>query len=282
VQPVTDGCDSEFAAILTVPFGQFAFCRGVRVGGAAARIARVESRIGRVLPGCAARVRWQVEVAGWLVLGFDHIDGRPANLSPGSRDFLLVVGALVDCARELTPSPVQAVPVLGEVMGRVEPWRALRDQPSELLGSWARSKAAAFAAQEPAALEMVSGRTLAHADIREQTLLVGAHTDVQAQVSALRVRAHVVGWACATLAAPWVDMSHLVIRLIAAGHTPAQAEDWVRHTAVWRNAPRKEVTALAIQLYGWWEYLHLTEAQPVRDAPIAAARTWAMYRTAGL
>ncbi len=282
MQPVTDGCDSEFAAILTVPFGQFAFCRGVRVGGTAERVARVESRIGRVLPGCVSRVRWQVELAGWLVLGFDHIDGRPANLSPTSRDVLLVVSALADCARELTPSPVQAVPVLGEVMGRVEPWRSLRDQPSERLDSWARSRVAMFAAQEPAALEMVSGRTLAHTDIREQTLLVGVRADVQSRVPALRVQAHVVGWACAKLAAPWVDMSYLVVRLIAAGHTPAQAEDWVCRTAVWRDAPRTAVTALAIQLYGWWEYLHHTEARPIRDGPIVAARTWAMYRTADL
>jgi hypothetical protein len=231
-------------------------------------------------------VRWQVEAAGWLLLGFDHIDGRPANLSPASQDILLVVSALVDCARELTPSPVQAVPVLGEVMGRVEPWRTLRDQPSERLDSWARSKVATFAAQEPAALEMVSGRTLAHTDIREQTLLIGVQTNVQPHVQshgqALRVQAQVVGWACAKLAAPWVDMSHLVIRLIAAGHTPAQAEDWVCPTAVWRDAPRTAVTALAVQLYGWWEYLHHTEARPIRDGPIVAARTWAMYRTADL
>jgi phosphotransferase family enzyme len=260
----TDGRNSDFAATLVLPCGERVFCKGVRVDGNAAGMCRVEARVGPYLPVRVPRLRWEIETAGWLVLGFDHVEGRRPDFSPGSADIPLVVDALTECAAVLTPSPVRSLPSLGELFTRVEPWRRLRDDPPAL-DPWTHANLTRFAGQEHAAAELASGCTLAHTDIHESNILIDRE-------------AHVLDWAWAKLAAPWVDMSHLVIRLIAAGHTPEQAEDQANRSATWRDAPPASVSAVAAQLYGMWEYLRHRDPRPFRDGPTSAARRWAMYR----
>lgn len=271
VYPVGGGRSCDVAVVLVLPFGKRVFCKGARIARQTVYTVRLEARVGPVLPASVPRLLWQVERAGWLLLGFEHVEGRHADLSPGSRDILPVLDALIECGRAVTPSPVTAVPGLGEVVGRVEPWRTMRDRPPTGLDGWTRRNLAAFAALEPAALELMSGRTLAHTDIHEHNLLIDQHAH----------RAHVVDWASARLAAAWVDLGCLVIRMIAAGHTPAQAEEWVSRATVWRDAPATAVTAFAVETYGMWEHLRHTDPQPVREAPTRAARVWARYRTGG-
>src|SRR6476469_2848856 len=265
VRPVEDGRNSNFAAALELPFGDRAFCKGVRVDSNAAGMLRVEARVGPYLPVRVPRLRWEIEVAGWLVLAFDYVHGRRAEFSPGSPDIPLVVDALTECAVLLTPSPIESLPSLGEVIARVEPWRNLRDDPPVALDPWTRHHLSRFAGQEPAAVELASGRTLAHTDVHELNILIDRE-------------ARLLDWAWAKLAAPWVDMSHLVIRLIAAGHTPEQAEACVAGSAVWRDTPPGSVSALAVQIYGMWEYLRHTDQRPIREGPTLAARQWANYR----
>lgn len=255
--------------MLVLPLGARVFCKGTHVDNPALRMFRLEARVGPVLPACAPHLLWQVEAAGWLMLGFEHVDGRHANLSPGSPDILLVIDALVESARVLTPSPVDTVPTLAQVIERIHPWQALRDHPPAGLDTWTSGNLAMFATQEAAALDMVSGQTLAHTDIHELNLLIDR-------------KAHITDWAWAKLAAPWVDMSHLVIRLIGAGHTPEQAEDLVSRAVLWRDAPASAVTAFAVEIYGMWEYLRHVDPRPIREGPTRAARTWAMYRTSSL
>jgi phosphotransferase family enzyme len=265
VRPTTDGRNSGFAATLVLPFGGRVFCKGARVDSKGAGMCRVEARVGPYLPVRVPRLRWEIETAGWLVLGFDHVEGRHPDFSPGSADIPLVVEALAECAAALTPSPTQALPSLGDLFTRVEPWRRLRENPPAALDPWTRANLTRFAGREQVAAELASGSTLAHTDLHEANILIDRE-------------AHVLDWALAKLAAPWVDTSHLVIRLIAAGHTPEQAEREAARGAVWRAAPAAPVSALASQLYGMWEYLRHRDPRPFRDGPTSAARRWAMYR----
>lgn len=269
VRPVLNGRNAEFVATLGLRSGQRTFCKGACSTGPQARALRFEARVASVLPRSAPRLLWTVEQAGWLLLGFEHVEGRHADLSPGSGDVLLVIDALVDAARQLTPSPLDGVPPWAGMVGRGAPWRTLRANPPAGLDSWTADHLAVFAAQEPAALEMLSGRTLAHTDVHEQNLLIND-------------RAHIMDWAWAKVAPPWLDLAHLVIRLIGAGHTPEQAEQWVERTALWRDTPATAITATAIETYGLWEHLRHADPRPVREAPTRAARTWAMHRTGDL
>lgn len=47
---------------------------------------RREASVNSVVSEFAPRLRWQVEAGEWLALGFDHVQGRPADFSPGSPD----------------------------------------------------------------------------------------------------------------------------------------------------------------------------------------------------
>jgi hypothetical protein len=265
VQDITDGRNSNFAATLVLPFGERVFCKGVRADSKGAGMFRVEARVGPYLPARVPRLRWEIETAGWLVLGFDHVEGRRPDFSPGSPDILPIVDALTECATVLTPSPTSALPSMGDLFARVEPWRKLRDSFAAALDPWTRRNITRFVAEEPAAAELASGRTLAHTDTHEMNILIDRE-------------ARLLDWAWAKLAAPWVDMAHFVIRLIAAGHAPEQAEAWAARSVVWRNAPPASVSALAIQIYGMWEYLRQTDPRPIRVGPTRAAQQWAMYR----
>src|SRR5687768_12890514 len=47
---------------------------------------RNEAAINPHMDEFAPRLLWEVEAGGWLGLGFEYIDGRHADLSPGSAD----------------------------------------------------------------------------------------------------------------------------------------------------------------------------------------------------
>jgi Ser/Thr protein kinase RdoA (MazF antagonist) len=70
---------------------------------------RNEARINPFLPASMPRLRWQVESDGWLLLGFDYVDGRHPDLSPGSSDLSSVAAALSEMAMTLTPCPAVKV-----------------------------------------------------------------------------------------------------------------------------------------------------------------------------
>ncbi|MFJ9951641.1 hypothetical protein [Kitasatospora sp. NPDC091207] len=68
--------DSEIAAKLVAPTGSvFLKARHIEHPDAWAlwREAEVNPYVTRVAP----RLLWQVEVDGWRLLGFEHVDGRP-------------------------------------------------------------------------------------------------------------------------------------------------------------------------------------------------------------
>jgi hypothetical protein len=83
---------------------------------------RNEVFVNPVLPSLVPRLRWTVERSGWLALGFDYVDGRHANLSPGSPDVDAVVATVAHLQTALTPAPTMSVGTFAERWrGRIAP-----------------------------------------------------------------------------------------------------------------------------------------------------------------
>jgi hypothetical protein len=103
---------------------------------------RNEARINAHLPPQIPRLRWQAEADGWLLLGFEYIDGRHPDLTPESPDLPAVAAALTTMATALTPCPAPKVQAATtRWAGRIAP-------------------------------EVVEGNTLAHTDVTPNNFLI--------------------------------------------------------------------------------------------------------------
>jgi hypothetical protein len=94
--------------VLETRDGRF-FCKGASTDNPKAWMHRNEARINPYLPAQTPRLCWQVEVGGWLLLGFEYVRGRHPDLRPGSRDLPVLAATLTRMAAELTPCPAKKV-----------------------------------------------------------------------------------------------------------------------------------------------------------------------------
>nr|BFE30812.1 hypothetical protein GCM10010200_030630 [Actinomadura rugatobispora] len=126
VRPVTAGSNAELAAVVDGSVG-LTFVKAATISGRQARALRREAEINPHVREFAPRLHWTVETGGWLVLGFEHVEGRHANYAPGSPD-LNTVAAFI---RELH---MLACPDVVEM--RVERrWEGLAEDVSVLAGA---------------------------------------------------------------------------------------------------------------------------------------------------
>lgn len=112
VRSVNTGMTSDVVAVLETSSGR-TFCKGAATGNPMGWMHRNEARINPHLPAQMPRLRWQVENDGWLLLGFDYVEGRHPDLSPGSPDLPSVAAALNAMAMALTPCPEVKVQAAG-------------------------------------------------------------------------------------------------------------------------------------------------------------------------
>ncbi|MCA2216286.1 phosphotransferase [Jidongwangia harbinensis] len=185
--PALSGDHAEIAATVTGDKGKvFVKAASSDLGVRSLRYELLASKA--INQSYAPAIEWDFETDGWLVVGFEHVDGPHADLSPASPDLDLL---------EATLKQLQETPAPG---GR--PWF---------------SPAARLGFTHPA----MDGDTLVHTDLSPTNLIVSPH--------GLRL----VDWAFATKAAPWVELALLVPWLIASGHTPQQAEQWLARRPAW-------------------------------------------------
>jgi hypothetical protein len=114
---------------------------------------------------------------------------------------------------------------------------------------------------------LFAGGTLLHGDINPDNLLVGPDGDVT-----------IVDWSWPTHGAAFIDPACLVVQLIAAGHTPAQAEDWAARCTAWREADPAAVDAFAAATVRMYQRFEQLDPEPWRKAMTAAAAGWAERR----
>jgi aminoglycoside phosphotransferase (APT) family kinase protein len=272
------GFTPGLAVRLRLASGGRVFAKGIPAGHALAGKYRAEARTARLLPAAAPapRLRWDGEIAGWFVLVFEDIDGRHADLSPGSADVGLVVAAVADLGRVLTPCPVpDAASAVADLAGLVHGWRQLADAPSCRLDEWARRHLESLAAAETAWLSAADGQTLVHGDISASNLLV---TDAG--------RVLVVDWAQPACGASWLDVADLVPHLILAGHEPGAAEGVLAGVPAWGDTDPDVLTSYATAFAGYWIRMSgqpdppgVPNLRAYQARAGAAALAWVRYRT---
>ncbi|MEU6071811.1 hypothetical protein ABZ864_47165 [Streptomyces sp. NPDC047082] len=205
IRRTAHGNSSDLTAIVECERGPF-FVKAVRdrPGGRRDSLIR-ERQIDAGLVHISPSLLWDVEAEGWLVLGYEVIDGRSADFAPASPDLPLVVETIAQIG--FVPLPVFA-----------------RD--------WTETRWDRFVSDGSEA-ELFRGDSLLYTDINPHNLLVAGR------------RAWAVDWAWPTRGAGFIDPALLVVQLIAAGHTPASAEKWASQLPAWHKAAPGAINAFA-------------------------------------
>ncbi|MEU1071891.1 MULTISPECIES: phosphotransferase [unclassified Streptomyces] len=213
VVPVTAGLTCSFAAGLRTSSGRL-FVKGVRVGDAAGMAGqRMERVVHPLVQGLSPGLRWRVRAGGWELLGFDWVEGRHAELGPGSSDAALVGEVLV------------AASAVGVPEWLTVPRLAARLAPH----------------LETAEAALLWGDTLLHTDTNPHNLLVDG------------ARAWLVDWAMPAKGPAWVDAAYTAVRLMEDGTAPVEALEWLEQFPVWREADPAAVAAFVVGTCRAWE-----------------------------
>jgi Phosphotransferase enzyme family len=114
--------------------------------------------------------------------------------------------------------------------------------------------------------ELLHGDALLHTDLNPVNVLITGNA------------ARIVDWAWPTRGAAFIDPACLAVRLISAGHTPAQAETWARRSPAWTTAPAEAIDVFALAISRMWMQIASTDPQPWKKKTAAAAHSWARYR----
>jgi hypothetical protein len=243
------------------------FCKAIaNAEGSRGHMHRHEADVNPWLPpDMAPRLRWRTEAEGWLLLGFDHVHGRHADLSPGSAELAAVAATVNALADRLAYSPAEA-PRLAEHWARLSAWQRLARSPESLLDVWAVGHLDELVAWESRGIELADGNSLVHTDLHSYNILVGADG------------ARIIDWAWSRIGSAAVDVAFLIARLVAAGHTPGTAESWADELSVWYATTPEAKTAIAVAIWGIWTYKSIEQPRPLWRGLVPAARAWARYR----
>ena len=239
VEPIPEGRRSALAAVAHLDSGRV-FLKGAPLGDerATAQLAR-EAAVNPHVRAVTPQLLCDLEAGGWRLLCFEHVNGRRADYSPGSRDLDAVQCALATLDSLSLPADVDVM------------W---------FEGRWSDY------AIVPQHLTRLAGTALLHTDLNPGNILI---TDTGAQL---------VDWGMASYGARLVNPADLVVNLIACGHAPNEAEAVASGSDSWRDADPKVVDYYARLLATTWLEAFWTPAHPWARAVVDAAVQWAMYR----
>ncbi|HEX3958184.1 MAG TPA: phosphotransferase, partial [Trebonia sp.] len=214
--------------------------KGVPKAHPAARDQQREADVNPYIRGIGPRMFWCEEAAGWHLLGFEVIEARCANYAPGSPD-LPKIGATLTAVAELPCPPVA-------MLSAGRRWGPYLDRIEDQ--------------------QLIAGDCLLHTDPNPGNVLVTEE------------RAWLVDWAWSTRGAAFIDLVCLLPRLVAAGHSPAEAEDWAARHPVWQEADRAAVTVFSLALARLVRKLADDDpAAEWRQPMVKATHYWAQHRS---
>ncbi len=243
------GFSPGVAARLTLADGRRAFVKAVdEVNPDSPDIHRSEAQIAAALPEDtpAPRLLGSVDADGWVILLFEDIDGwMPAQPWRGD-ELSRVLDAMTDLAAALTPAPIDAPPAATRFHNLGYSWRdlaAARADGDDLadVSPWARERLAALVELEARWSAVVTGTTLAHADIRADNILLTPS------------RVVFVDWPWACQAQRWFDLVAFLPSVAMQGGPPP--EQVVATHPVVRGADLDDLTTVVAALAGTWIYL---------------------------
>jgi hypothetical protein len=235
-ETAAEGRNSEIAAFVHTATGRV-FVKGLRTDQRGAQTQQMEAMINPYVAPIAPRLLWQIHTGPWHMLGFDYIDGRHADFSPGSPDLPKVIHAM----RKLADIPCPDLP-----LKRAEQrWAPYTDDPS--------------------APDLLRGDSLLHTDYNPLNILIGD-------------TAHIIDWAWPTRGAAWIDPACLVLRLMATGHSPSEAEAWAQQVPSWSTGSQRAINTFAAANAALWAEIVKDDPQPWKRRIAAVARQWLQYR----
>jgi hypothetical protein len=253
------GRNSELSETLWTDNGPV-FCKGISTDSPISYMHRNEITVNPYLPtGLAPRLLWHFEAEGWLLLGFEHVAGQHADLTPDSSHLPLVAEAVEQINSAAVPPTSAASP--RRISGQWS-WALKREGKFEAPTSsdpWIAAHTPLLAALADRAPSYMEGSTLIHSDLNPTNFVVSD-------------RARVVDWAWWQTGAAWFDPAYLIIRLIAEGHDPESAEKWAQQFDAFAAAPPDAITTFAASAVRLWE------RRFAHTAATEAARRWVQYR----
>ena len=232
------GYTPGLAACLTLHNGGRVFVKALPAGHPFATSYRHEAAAADPVAAVAdvPALRWHDEIAGWIVLAFDAVSGRHANLEPSGQDLPVVLDAITALDVAATGLPQRAERIGPWLHG----WAELASSPCPGLDSWAATHLTELSSAERQWPAHARGTTLVHGDLRADNILI---TDGGAAF---------VDWAFAAAGAAWLNLADLVPQMILAGHGPADAEQQLAGLPAWRAAPPDAITSYAAACAGYW------------------------------
>jgi len=263
VREVEQGQNNDFALVLRSGDSDL-FLKGVKGISPRMRWLRNESEAGALAPGLAPNVRFSEDVDAetpWLVVGFEYVNGRPADLSPSSDD-LAIVAATIE---RISTLPGGAVQPLSKRWGAADWWQKLAAETEDEDFDWDIVELTDRCRSIP---EMVKGDALIHTDLHEHQFVIDDDGET----------VRVIDWGRPASGAAWIDTAFLVVRLIAAGHDPRDAEEWAATVPSWATRSEDAVTAFACYVAGLWGYRAATSPFPGATRLRLAAADYTRYR----
>ena len=235
------GTNCAVAAILGTESGPV-FLKGLPLNDRGVAAQQREARVGPYVGEVSPCLRWHAQVEGWDLLAFDAIEGgRHADYTPGSPD----VPRVFELLERLAGIPCPPV----AIYSAERRWGTVLDDPADA--------------------KRFAGSSLLHTDWHQWNVLVTEE------------RAWLVDWAWATWGAAFIDPALVIPRLIAAGHSPAEAESWAARSTAWRETDQVSVTLFAVAVARMVRTLADNDPSGEWRRPLVeAAQRWADYRGA--
>jgi hypothetical protein len=142
--PVGSGLNSGIAVVLRTRCSQV-FVKGLPHDHPRIATQHREAAIAQHVAGIGPDLRWQLDVGGWNLLGFEHLAGHRADFAPGSPDLSPFAAVLTRLGNVATPD----LPLT-----RIEQrWSGLTDE---------------------ADVALLAGNQLLHTDLNPHNILIGA------------------------------------------------------------------------------------------------------------
>jgi hypothetical protein len=214
------------------------FVKGLRVDYPRRWTQEMEALINPFVAGISPRCLLRHVGEEWDLVVFEAVGGRHASYEPGSPDL---------------PMLVETMATLGAI--------PCPDLPIKRAGQrWANY------VSEPGHVRFLEGDALLHTDYAPDNVLVSEG------------RAVLIDWAWPTRGAGWIDPACLVLRLMAGGHTAAEAEQVVSPLPAWAAAPREALAAFAEASVNLWCEIASNDLSAWTKNMEMAARDWASHQ----
>jgi hypothetical protein len=236
------GINSAVAAVLDTEASGPVFLKGLPDDDVAVINQLREARVSPHVEGIGPRMLWQDTVGGWDLIAFEFVeDARPVDYTPGSPDLAKFATVMGQLAK--TPCPNVQMMTAGWR------WGAYLDNTADY--------------------EILEGDAFLHTDYNVGNVLITED------------RAWLVDWAWATRGAAFIDPALVMPRLIAAGHSPDDAEAWAAQHPAWHEAAPDAITKFAAAISRLWSQLADKHPDATWRRPLAeSAATWADHRAA--